>query len=232
MKALLLVLFLTIISTNLKAGDGLDFGIEVGLSTPNDEINNVYNRDFQPVFKSINSVKQDTIIGNMLREGAGLGYHLGVRIKLPLNDYFKVQGSIGYHRFQDSKLEIRHPDPKSNDVLATIFTFQNVIPITAGMDFYFINTQLLDFYASGELAFNQFSFTTDVPVTKDNTITVPIQETGNYNNFGVTFGGGMDINAFLLKLNLDVKYHVLNVLNTIEDDEFKNYLSVSIGVYF
>jgi hypothetical protein len=215
MKALLLVLFLTIISTNLKAGDGLDFGIEVGLSTPNDQINNVYNRDFQPVFKSLNSVKQDTIIGNMLREGAGLGYHLGVRIKLPLNDYFKVQGSIGYHRFQDSKLEIRHPEP-----------------ITAGMDFYFINTQLLDFYASGEVAFNQFSFTTDVPVTKDNTITVPIQETGNYNNFGVTFGGGMDINAFLLKLNLDVKYHVLNVLNTIEDDEFKNYLSVSIGVYF
>lgn len=231
MKTIIFTFALILLTLNIKADDGVDFGIEIGLSTPNSEMNNIYNRDFQPVFKSISSIKQDTIIGNMLRDGASVGYHLGIRLKIPLNDYFKLQGSIGYHRFLDSKLEIVHPED-NEIILATIYTFQNIIPITAGMDFYFINSKMFDVYASGEVAFNQFSFTTDVPITADETITVPIQETGNYNNFGVAFGGGVDINAFLLKLNLDVRYHVLNLINTIDDDEFKNYYSVSIGVYF
>ena len=91
MKLYILLGVLLLTNIIAKANDDVDFGVEIGLSTPNNQINNIYNRDFQPVFKSISSVENDTIIGNMIREGAGFGYHLGIRVKIPLNDYFKLQ---------------------------------------------------------------------------------------------------------------------------------------------
>lgn len=229
MKSILLFL-LFFISINVYAGDGLDFGVEVGLSTPNDEINNVYNRDLQPIITKITSNQNDTLFGNMLRDGASLGYHVGVRVKIPLKKWLKIQGSIGYHKFSQSDIDVI--DPLDNKLLATLFTYQNIIPITAGADIYYINTKLLNFYVSGELAFNQFSFTTEVKNRRSDVISIPIQNTGAYNNFGVAAGAGFDINLKLIKLNLDVRYHLLNLINSIEDDKFKNYISVSTAVYF
>lgn len=228
----LYILLGVLILTNIiaKADDDVDFGVEIGLSTPNNQINNIYNRDFQPVFKSISSVENDTIIGKMIRDGAGIGYHLGIRVKIPLNDYFKLHGSVGYHRFQQSRLEVKHPE--TNEVLATIFTFQNIIPITAGVDFYFLSLDVLDFYASSEISYNKFTFTTDVPIVDDNTITIPIEETGAYNSLGMSYGAGIDFNLAVLKLNLDARYHVLNLIDTFKNADKKNYLSVSVGIYF
>ncbi len=229
MKLIILILVL-FSSINLFAGDGLDFGIELGLSTPNEEINNVYNRDYQQIITQVTSNRNDTIAGRMLRDGASLGYHLGIRIKIPIEKWLKLQASIGYHKFSQSEIQVR--DPNSNDLLATLFTFQNIIPITAGADLYYINTKLLNLYISGELAFNQFSFTTEVKNRLSDVVSIPIQNTGAYNNLGVAAGAGFDINLKLIKLNLDFRYHILNVINTIDDDKFKNYLSVSTAIYF
>ena len=229
MKTLIVALIL-FYSINLYAGEDLDFGIEVGISTPNDQMNNIYNRDFQPYIKSSGTVN-DTLVGNLLRESASVGYHIGIRIKVPIKNWLKLQGSVGYHRFRSSELKITDPT-NSKNVLATLFTYQNIVPITAGADLYLINKKFFGYYISGELAFNQFSFTTDVPLTKDQTISVPIQNTGNYNNFGAAVGSGFDINLVAVKLNFDVRYHVLNLINTIDDDKFKNYLSISTAIYF
>lgn len=229
MKSILLFL-LFFGSINLYAGDGLDFGVEIGLSTPNDEINNVYNKDYQQIITKVTSNKNDTIAGKMLRDGASLGYHIGVRIKIPLKSWFKLQGSIGYHKFSQSDIEVR--DPNSNVLLATLFTYQNIIPITAGADLYYINTKPISFYVSGELVFNQFSFTTEVKNNRNDVVSIPIQNTGAYNNLGVAAGTGFDINLSLVKLNLDVRYHLLNLINSIDDDKFKDYISVSTAIYF
>lgn len=230
MKLLILLGVLVFYNPILRAEDNVDFGVEIGLSTPNSQINNIYERDYQAVFQTISSIRQDTIIGDMLRDGAKVGYHFGVRVKVPLNDYFKFTGSIAYHRFQQSQIDVRHP--VTQELLATLFTIQNIIPVSVGADFYFLKTGIMDFYVTGEVGFNKYSFSTDVPLTKDNTITLPIQESGSYNNFGADYGLGIDFHLALLKLNLDARYHVLDLVNSFGNNNKKNFLSLSLGIYF
>jgi hypothetical protein len=232
-KIFLLIIFM--ISLPIYAGqDGVDFGIMAGLSTPNDQINNVYNREYLPYIQQINPSKNDTLWARMLRDGAELGFHIGLRVKFPLNKWLKVQGSVSFHKFRQSEISVMSQDEIIADriQLARLFTTQNVIPITAGADLYYINTTFFDAYLSGELAYNQFSFTTDVAITENSIVTLPVQSIGNYNSMGVTLGSGFDFNLAVVKLNLDVRYHIISLVRAIDGFNSKNFLSVSTAVYF
>lgn len=233
MKNTVFILFL-IFTTHIYADDGVDFGVMVGLSTPNEQINNVYNRDFLPYVQSVSNGLNDTLWARMLRDGAELGYHVGVRIKFPLKSWFKVQGSIAFHKFRLSEINVMSENEIISDriLLARLFTTQNIIPITAGADLYYINSTFFDAYISGELAYNQFSFTTDVAIAEESIITLPVQSTGNYNSLGYTIGAGFDFNLAILKLNLDVRYNVISLLRSIDGFNSKNFLAVSTAVYF
>ncbi len=178
---LLLSIGLLLASSSLHAQSS--FGLFLGLSTPSDQINNVYNNDF---------ITAPDFAGRMQRDAASLGYHGGVRLRFGLSEEIVFSGGISWSRFPQSKIRVAVATGTQLDsVVGELTTVQNVIPVAAGMNYYLIRKSI-GIYATGELTYNYISSTIDATVQGT---PVPIAQSPTYNRVGVGFGAGALVGA-------------------------------------
>lgn len=209
-------LFGVIISYNAQAGSGLGFFI--GLSTPNDQINDVYNSDKLAEIST----------GNLYREATSSGFDIGAKLRLPVNDNLTIFGSIGWNRYPQSKIEVKDPSNTDGPPIATLLTTQNIVPIGFGVNFYPFQSHL-SVYGTGELTYNYLYNSVELDVGSDFNLT---NKSPSYNRIGAGFGAGIDLDLEIILLNLEAKYNFANLIGKSEDEKSKNYLTLNVGVFF
>ena len=119
--SLIIILVVSFILTSENSYSFLNLTIYGGLSTPNNQMAYVYQKD--GTFK------------DFVNKGINLGWHLGARFKLPLDQGLLFVASLGWNRFPDAQLEaITALDPK-----VPITAVQDIIPIGAGVQYYIVD---------------------------------------------------------------------------------------------
>ena len=220
MKKLFFITFVFIqITATLNAG-GLEFGINFGLATPSDKINNIYNTD------RIKYGHLQDSLAQLLSEGLNSGYHIGIKLNMPLNDNFDFVGNLGYNSFPESKITIT--DPANGNKLAELSTSTKIIPIAAGLSFYPFKS-VISPYIVGELSFNYIQ--TAVEATYFGA-SIPISTTPADNRFGFGIGLGTNIGLGLIDLNIEAKYNYLNLIGKEAEEQDKYYLTLLVGFVF
>lgn len=202
--------------TRAEAQPGMDFGIFGGLSTPNDEVNNVYNSD---------RLKGDENVGDLARESAELGYHIGAGIRMEMTRLISLTGGIGIHRFPESEIIVT--DPTTDEELATLYSNTNIIPIRAGFNVHALKS-FIGLYGIAQLTYNHISYTVDV---EKEGIQIPINESENENNIGYQIGAGMEFDIELMSFLLEAKYNHTNLISSESNADNKSYVSLSLGIY-
>ena len=192
-----------------------------GLSTPSDEMNNIYNSDKI-------SLTEPGTYGNFFRDGAKTGYHFGIKIRMPLVSGIMLTGGAAWHRFPESTIDVN--DPTTGSKLITLSTVQDIIPITAGINYYIINTGI-GLYGTGELSYNYNKNTVNVDYN-GTSIPANFDTAPTYNRVGAGFGAGLDFNAFLFLANLEAKYNYANIIGRDSGEELKAYFTLSLGIHF
>lgn len=226
-KTLLLATIFTLFAVGMaKAQPGSQFGFVAGLATPNDQIANIYNSDQWDY-----TVSESNGIGNFITNGMNTGYTIGAKLRIKMSDNVNFFGGIGWNRFPQTTLELR--DPQRNDtLLATFKTTTNIVPISAGVDYYIANDVLglFSIYGVGELAYNYISNSVDYKT--ESGVDVPITLNPSDSRMGFGVGAGFDINLKLVTLNLEAKYNYLNLIGKTNDEGNKDYLTVTAGIFF
>lgn len=224
-QILILIISITFLTPNLIKAEAtqiaeLKFGVHLGLSTPNQYINDIYNSDI--IKKSENDVFK------FLRESAKLGYHLGIKGRFYLNETYQFTGSLLWNRFAESKIDVK--DPSKNDtIIQTLFTNQNIVNIGAGMNIA-LNSGFIVFYGSGELNYNYMYNSVDLQVTDG--VQLPLSLSPSYSRVGVGIGGGLNFDLKIIMLNLEAKYYLTNIIGQEDNEKLKSFLALSFGVYF
>lgn len=210
--SLLLAFGAFLFSTN-DSNAQVGIGFIGGLSTPSDEINNIYNSD------------NWGSVGKFVRDGAKNGYHFGVKIRMPLVSGIMLTGGAAWHRFPESTIEVKD---NAGKVLTALTTIQDIIPITAGINYYILNTGV-GLYGTGELSYNYNKNTVNF---KSGDTDIPFDSSPSYNRVGAGFGAGLDFNAFLFLANLEAKYNYANIIGRDSGEELKAYFTLSLGIHF
>ncbi|MES2765372.1 MAG: hypothetical protein V4642_05870 [Bacteroidota bacterium] len=212
LKIILIALFGLAYGSSLKAQSVAFYG---GISTPNDEVNNVYN--------SSTSIPS-------LREKTELGYHIGARARMPLAASFLLSGGVSWNRFPETSVYVVKPnsiDPKKNDTLAGIGTEQNIVPVALGLDYVIFNKGL-GMFIGGELAYNYIGNTTTVIY---NNQSIPLDEPDEVQNrVGGGIGLGVFFDAKIATAIVDLKYNMINLIGKEDNEPAKNYVTLSVGL--
>lgn len=218
MKKIFLIIVI-ILCTNVTYSQ-LGIGFHAGLSTPNNQINNVYNSDKL-------DLKKPDYFGNLLRESTKIGYHIGIKLRLNMSENLFFVGGIVWNKFPQTTIEILNS--KSGDTLISLQSAQNLIPIFAGLNLY-LYQGLISPYLTGDLAYTTISNSIDykeIPLTG-----VEIDPNVTNARAGFGFGAGVDIDLKLVYLNIEGKYNISNLIGKVSEEQYKNYFTLSIGVYF
>ncbi len=215
----LLITSIILINFSISSAAGpLGLHFKAGLSTPNDQISKVYSDD--------NLTSNNISTGDFLTENAELGYHLGVAARIELSKMFHFVGGVEFHRFPRSEFKIK--DPQTGEIHQFKST-QNIIPIHAGINLAFINTDLLNIYATGGFAYNYISNSVDY-VSNESNYSVPLDMSPTDSRLGYFLGAGTDLDLKLFKLNLELKYQHINLIGKDLGEPDKKFLAVSLGV--
>ncbi len=214
--AMALLVFLSMSATS-SAQTSITIG--GGLAIPNDQVNNVYN--------SLSIADNTSKVWSTLRESTKLGYDLNVRLRFPLAESIFFDGGVGFARFPQSTITVA--DPSNNDTLVQLLSTQNVVPISAGLD-YFLFRSVISPYVSAELQYNYMSSTVDyaagngigVPLNLD---TAPVDS-----RVGAAVGAGFMLNLAITSLNVDLRYHMVNLVGKTSDEQSKSYVSLNLGL--
>lgn len=218
-KRLLIILILFTVSSG-EVFPALHVGFVGGLSTPNERVNDVYNRS--RLFYGEETFSEIT------REAVGIGYHIGIRGRMPLSDDLNFIAGIEYHRFPESELRLSDTAQPSDPEYAVYSTRPNVLSFLAGLDYYLFYS-LLDVYLCGDLQYNYLSG----PVEHFRNDHMKLPELNpTYSRVGFGLGAGADLNIDLLKINIEMKYNVANMIGKTGDENTKGYFCLSFGVFF
>lgn len=226
----LLIVSISIITINISNLNAIDIGFYFGLSTPNDKINEIYNKSKV----DLDSIEIAT------KEIAKTGYHFAMKGRLELDDDWDLVFGIGFHRFPETLLEFENP---SSDASYQFKTVQNVVPFNVGVNYYLISAEYFGLYLNADLTYNYVVTTTDFELSpKAPSIPLELLGLGEFENnkklsssdgqIGFGAGAGIDVDLKLLLINLDVKFNLVNVLGKEDGEQAKNYLSIGLGVYF
>ncbi|MDC1068700.1 hypothetical protein OAQ99_06045 [Candidatus Kapabacteria bacterium] len=233
MNKLALLITITIIFTlpSLALGP-LKFGFQAGLSTPSEEITNVYNTNSVKFDRQIEGEEIEEVTGDLLTRGIDNGYHIGVNARISLGSSFSLVGSFAYHSFPEAKMDVF--DPITDEKVVEFISSQRIVPVSAGIMFRFLELGPLEFYLRGEGQLNFISYETifQFPITEGVKLSIPIASTESYSRLGAGFGGGFDIDLELFRLNIDVRYNIANLALTDSDEETKAYLGLGVGILF
>jgi hypothetical protein len=216
MKRTFIIIVLTVFFFSFgktKADEGLGFGIFGGLSTPNDFITNLYNRN------TVDSL-------NLIYGSATFGWHVGVdlRIKLDKDGKSFLHGSFAWHQFDPVVNDVMYKGKKEPLFDATT----SVLPIAAGVDYYLFRS-VIGLYFRGDVQYN--IITTRVHNVFDVIDEIKVMPDAKNNRLGAALGGGVEVNLLLIKAALEIKYNWINLVGKTVDEKPKNYLSTSIIVY-
>lgn len=211
------LLFLTYFVEYDSFSAPMGMGFAVGLSTPNSYINDIYNSD---------NINLNNNLWNIVRESAKIGYHLGVNLNIPLTDNFNFRGAIAINRFPQSELKLYFPQPPYDTVI--LKTFQNFIPISAGIDIYVLKS-VVSPYLSGNLSY--FYILNSIDIVKLNQ-DLPIATSKTNSRIGAGLGLGLDFDIDLVILNFEAKYWFVNLIGNTSNERDKNFLTVGIGIIF
>lgn len=215
-RILLTAFLCIIIQSELRSQTSI--GFYTGLSTPSEQINNVYNSDF---------LTSENFVGNLKRKATSLGYHVGTKLRFGLGDGLVFTGGVSLTRFPQSNIDIEVPNGKDT-IRTTLTVTQNVIPISVGLNYY-VTRKLVGMYVAGELTYNYLVSSIDGTI---NGINFPLDRSPTYNRVGFGLGAGMDIDLKLLALNVEAKYNLINFIGRDENEKSKSFISLSFGVYF
>ncbi|MFP4528005.1 MAG: outer membrane beta-barrel protein [Candidatus Kapaibacterium sp.] len=195
----------------------VDIGFHLGLSTPNDQVNDIYNRDR---FEDNDSAR------NFVRDGTKAGYHIGMKARVSLTDNVLFVGSIAWNKFPQTDIYVT--DPETGEVLTTLKSSQNIIPIGAGINFYLLRS-FIGVYATGDLTYNYITSSVDY---ESEGIPIPLSSSPTDNRVGFGLGAGADLDLGLLTINLEGKYNQANLIGKESDEEAKAYYTLTLGIYF
>lgn len=217
MRKLVIILFVYLLVFSSKSNALTNVGFYFGLSTPNDQINNVYNS---------NDYTTKSGIVNFIRGGMSSGYHIGAIGRFDLSDDFSIVGGIAWHKFPQTKIDVT--DPTTGDTVASLETSQNIIPINVGVNYYLLRT-IVGVYGTGQLTYNYISNSVDYNYKN---VPISLNQSPTDNRVGFGLGAGVDIDVVLMTLNLEAKYNIVNLIGKKTDEPTKSYFSLSLGVLF
>lgn len=212
----LVVLFTFFISKAVFSAP-LGVGFSIGLATPNDQINNVYNSE---------NIKLNNNLWKVAREAAKLGYFLGLNINLPLSQNLNFKGGIALNRFPQTELKLVFPEEPPDTVI--LKTIQNFIPISAGFDL-FLFKSIVSPYISGNLSYYYIVNTIDIVKLNQE---LPIATSKTDSRIGAGVGAGVNFDLELITLNFEAKYWFVNLIGSLDNEPKKNYLTVGVGIIF
>lgn len=198
----------------------LGIGFHAGLSTPNNQINNVYNSDKL-------DLKKPDYFGNLVREATKTGYHIGMKLRLNVSNNLMFVGGILWNKFPQTTIEILNS--KTGDTLIVLQSTQNIIPISAGLNLYLFQN-VISPYLSGDLCYSIISNSIDYKQIPLNGVEIDPLITNARAGFGL--GAGLDIDLKLVYLNIEGKYNISNLIGKDSEEKNKNYFTLSLGVYF
>ncbi len=195
--------------------------IGAGLSIPNDQINNVYN--------NAKLVDNSNKAWDMVAQTANLGYDLGLKARFPLSTNMQFSGGIGFSRFPQSDIEVK--DPNTGQTIEILKSTQSIIPISAGLDYFLMKT-VISPYVSAELQYNYIMNTVDYPLGGPITLPLNYDTAPKDRRIGAAVGAGLMIDLAVTALNVDLRYHVANMIGTNTDEKTKSYLTLNVGLTF
>ena len=209
------IIFLTALFFNNNLLCQIGVGFTAGLSTPNNNVNDIYNKS---------RLQGEGVIANLYRDGTKLGYNIGMGVRVPLSDNFLFRAGINWHKFPETGIKV----DTSNALYKNITSSQNIIPIGAGFNYYIINSYI-GIYLVGELTYNYMSASVDwkgvAPISG-----VSASPTDSRVGFGAGFG--IDLKMPLVTLNLEPKYNLANLIGKTTDEQSKNYITLNLAVFF
>lgn len=215
-------IILTMIIIVLSAGkicSQSSFGLYAGLATPSDLLNQVYNTDL---------IKAQNLTGILLREAASSGYIVGIRLRQHVDEQFWFVGGVSLARFPQSVIPIIN-QVNAKDTLAIMTTFQNVVPIQAGMMYQF-NKGLVSFHVLGDITYNYLLNSVDV-VYNNNSFPLPPEE-NTVQRIGFGIGAGLDVHLKVITASLEAKMNTINFIGREIDEPERRFFSLTLGVHF
>ena len=195
-----------------------------GISTPSIEMNKIYSSDNV----NLNTTGTATAL-KLLQSGTSAGYHLGVRVKAPLNENLFFLGSFEWNKFSQTKLTIQ--DTMSKNLPWNLGANQNIIPISVGMQYYLIK-EYIGLYVIGMINYNFF---TSNAVFLDILTTYPdlnLQLNKQSSCVGISAGGGFEFDLWLLRPMVEFRYNLPNLVGKESGELTKTYYTLSIGFTF
>jgi hypothetical protein len=192
-----------------------NIGFGLGLSTPDDQLNDVYNRD---------RLENNSDLYDLFRESTALGFHLQGRVLVDMGESVDFTAGIGIHQFPDSEIIVLGAN---NDTLGSFETKQNVIPISAGIE-YTLFRKMIGLYVAGEVNYNYFINSVS---NEQLSVPLPLEET-EYFRGGVSLGFGIDVATPILTADVGVRYNILNIIGKeAASEEQKSFVSLTAMIY-
>ena len=179
-----------------------------GISTPNDKLNMVYDKNPD--------------VGTLFSKGMSIGWHLGARFHVPVDEGLYFFGGLGWNRFNDVQLWVQ---PKDSTTKFGIEAKHDIIPIGVGMQYYLIQ-KVIKLYVLGQLNYNYFT-------THGQFVGLPapnfnLSEAANRGGFSAGFG--VEVNALLVNPFLEFSYSLANLIGKVDGEPTKSYFMLSLGV--
>ena len=195
------------------------FGLQAGLATPSEKLNQIYNEDL---------LKVQNAFGVLLREGPNTGYIVNAKLRFELDEKIWFNGGAGIARFPQSVIPIVN-QIDNKDTLAVMTTIQNIIPLSAGLHYQF-NRGLVSLYFMGDMTYNYMMNSVDVNYNKQSFPLPPENET--ISRIGIGFGGGLDFHIPIFTGNIEAKYNIVNFIGRDPLEAEKSYFTLTLGIYF
>ena len=222
----IIILFSLFVGLSFSAYSQIDIGLRLGLSTPNDRINDVYNSSNLKFSKIIDGNYTD-VYGDLKREGTKSGYHIGMVGRVSLSDDFVFVGGLTYHKFPLTELKVEDIESTEDIENAVYEANQSYITLNAGVNYYFLEL-IVDVYGVGELQYNYLS--SDVNLIDGIDLFPPTMNPTD-SRVGAGLGLGVDLDLKLVTLNLEGKYNFANLVGMEDTESSKNYFSLSLCVF-
>jgi len=223
----IIILILFIISVNkLNAENSMHFGFFGGLAIPNDKVSQFFNDTKQHV--KVDSV--DTLGNYFLDKAANIGYHLKIQGRIELANNFTFVSTVGISRFNEGRYDLIVPLGNNDTVLAITQSTTNIVPISVGINAYLFKKFLLP-YINADLVYNYVSYSYDI-VMKEN-IYYPITKSPTtMHRLGYSVGVGIDIDLYLISLNIETKFNAVNIIKYDDKEPTKSYFTFLVGIVF
>ena len=221
------IIFLLFIFTTskVKTENSMHLGFSGGLAIPNDRVSQFYDDAKKYV--------QMDLVGTwgryILDEATNTGYNFKVQARIDLSDNFTFVPSIGVSRFTDCFYDLVVPFSDTDTISAITQSTTNVVPISIGINGYLFK-KFLSPYLSADLVYNYIAYSYDI-IWNDN-IALPIATSTSMSRLGYSVGAGLDIDLYLVSLNVEAKFHTINIIKHNSYEPAKNYFTFLLGIIF